>query len=99
MIYADSRESRRGKPSTCLPRMDHEAKEEKHSTGTLRCRFREKNQRMGSARAEKTGINMKPQNVERRGKPSTWLPRPKLAEERIIEPRNLQFSLILFSKI
>ena len=32
----------RGKPSTCLPRMDPGAKEESSTTGTLRCRFREK---------------------------------------------------------
>ncbi len=38
-------------------------------------------------------------DVGRRGKPSTWLPRPKLAEERIIEPQNLHFFSQFFVKI
>ena len=43
MIYAGSMgSSGRGKPSTGLPRMDPGAKEESYTTGTLRCRFREK---------------------------------------------------------
>ena len=65
MIYAIFRESSgRGKPSTCLPRMDHGAKEENITTGTLRCRFREKIANMtkllgGKTHTQNTSIDLR----------------------------------------
>ena len=42
MIYATAEGSRKpDKPSTAVPAGDHGGNEERNTTGTLRCRFRE----------------------------------------------------------